>query len=193
MLKFAKNSLLSIPQFSFTKDIRPLRKWRIFAGDEVCVISGPEKGKVGKIIRVYRKEEKVLVEGINKIIKKQEYDSENAMKGDDMEEHQPMYSHMVNLWDPKLKRPTKIKIGYLENGEMVRICKRSGVILEKPKYDHLRYGERVKNKVDGPLDTPGTLVVAQTYKGENFDKIREEFEKFVNEKEKIEQLLVFKS
>lgn len=41
------------------------RTWKIFSGDTVEVIAGPEKGKQGKVKRVYRKLNQIIVEGIN--------------------------------------------------------------------------------------------------------------------------------
>lgn len=48
----------------------PFRNWQIVRGDEVQIRAGNDKGKVGKVIKVYRKGNAVVVEGINLRLKK---------------------------------------------------------------------------------------------------------------------------
>ena len=176
----------------FAKQQKPLRKWRIFSGDTVCVINGHEKGKVGKILRVNRSEETVLVEGVNVEITKATYDTEEYTRGEDIVDHKPIHASKVNLVDPETKKPTRVSIGYLEDGTMVRIAKKSGAIIEKPNKDHLKYVNRHKSKVDGPLDTPAIMAHEITYKGEDLASIRADFDQYIREKERVESLLVFR-
>lgn len=59
--------------------------------------------------------------------------------------------------------PTRVRFGYTEEGDKVRISKKSGSIIEKkmsPGYDPL---VRNKNKVDGVKDTPSDKVLEVTY------------------------------
>ena len=74
-------------------------------------------------------------------------------------------SRRVNLVDPKLKKPTRIKMGFLEDGTKVRISKKSGVIIPYP--EKKTYEEIHKDKIDGPLDTMPDKVMEITYKGED--------------------------
>ena len=71
------------------------------------------------------------------------------------------------------------------------ISKKSGSIIEKKPDPGLDYKIRHKNRVDGISDTPPDKVLEVTYKGEDFAKIKEEFEEFIREKERKEKLLVF--
>ena len=176
----------------FANQQKPLRKWRIFSGDTVCVIAGHEKGKFGKILKVNRKAETVLVEGVNVEITKAKYDTDDYTKGEDIVDHKPIHVSKVNLVDPETKKPTRVSIGYLEDGTMVRITKKSGSIIEIPNRDHLTYANRHKSKVDGPLDTTADLAHEITYIGEDLATIKAEFDQYIREKERIENLLVFK-
>ncbi len=187
-LSLLQNSMMRF----FGKSQKPTRKWRIFSGDVVYVIDGHEKGKVGKIIKVNRKEETFLIEGVNVEITKVPYDTEHHTKGEEVADHKPLHCSKVNLLDPATKKPTRISIGYLEDGTMVRIAKKTGSIIELPNRDDKKYVNRHKNKIDGPLDTPGTLAHEITYKGENLLEIKSEFDEYISEKERIENLLVFK-
>lgn len=167
------------------------KTWRIFTGDLVEVIAGPEKGKQGKVKRVYRKLNKVLVEGINQQV--------NPIKALQSERQgleperfdQPLWYGQVNLVDPSTNKPTKIMIGYLEDGSPVRVCKDSGVILPKPSFEHMKYENKHKNKVDGAMDTVSSKVFEITYKGEDFEGMRNQFLESLQKKEAIERNLVF--
>jgi hypothetical protein len=48
-----------------------------------------------------------------------------------------------------------------------------------PSYDHLKYEVKYQNKPEGPLDTKLNLVHKLTYEGEDFQKMKEDFDKFI--------------
>jgi len=62
----------------------------------------------------------------------------------------------------------------------------------KPDRSHLTYVFRTKAFEDGPNDTRGDLVLEKTYEGEDFLRVRAEFNEFIRLKEEKERLLVFK-
>ena len=88
--------------------------------------------------------------------------------------------------------PTKIRTGYLEDGTKVRVSKKSGAIVSKPDRSNLTYLNRTKDFKQGPLDTPPAAVLKKTYAGEDFMQVYMDFEKYLQEKAAIEDLLVFK-
>lgn len=65
------NLLTTLLRFSISKvkPNKPLQvrfpKWNIWKGDEVILRSGKDKGKTGKVTRVYRKKNAVIVDGVN--------------------------------------------------------------------------------------------------------------------------------
>ena len=80
--------------------------------DEVIVISGKDKGKIGKIIRVDRSRGRVYVEGIN-IVKRHQRPSPgnpNAPVGV-IEREGPVHVSNVALLDPKDRKPTRVGTG----------------------------------------------------------------------------------
>jgi large subunit ribosomal protein L24 len=85
-----------------------------------------------------------------------------------------------------------VRYGFLEDGSKVRISKKSGAIIPKPDRSHLTYINRTKSRETGILDTRGDLVLEKTYKGEDFVKIKMEFDEYLRLKEERERLLVFK-
>lgn len=108
-------------------------------GDMVVVIAGKDqykegskKGKVrntGKIIKIYPEENKVLVEGINKIKKHQGPTQQNE-KGKIITKEAPIDASNVAILDPKTKQPSRIGIKVV-NDKKVRYAKKSGTVLDK--------------------------------------------------------------
>lgn len=95
---------------------------KLKTGDKVVVVSGSNKGKEGKILKVL--EDKVLVEGIN-IVKKHLKPKNNNGNGEIVETEAPIHKSNVMLVDPKTKKPTKVRIETDNKGKKVRISKKS--------------------------------------------------------------------
>jgi large subunit ribosomal protein L24 len=100
--------------------------------DEVVVISGKDKGKTGKVLRVDPEKNRVYVEGLN-IIKRHTRPSQipgspNAAGGV-IEREGPIHISNVMLIDPKDKKPTRVRITR-ENGKRFRVATRSGQKLD---------------------------------------------------------------
>ncbi len=99
--------------------------------DEVIVISGKDKGKIGKIIRVDRSRDRVYVEGIN-IVKRHQRPNPgrpNAPVGV-IEREGPVHVSNVALLDPKDRKPTRIGTRRTEDGSRMRVTKRSGTEID---------------------------------------------------------------
>jgi large subunit ribosomal protein L24 len=99
--------------------------------DEVIVISGKDKGKTGKIIRVDRSRDRVYVEGIN-IVKRHQRPNPgrpNAPVGV-IEREGPVHVSNVALLDPKDRKPTRVGTRRTEEGRRMRVTKRSGTEID---------------------------------------------------------------
>ena len=83
-----------------------------------------------------------------------------------------------------------MKFAYLEDGTRVRIAKKSGAVIPKPKVAMTRQ-ERGKDRADGEKDTPAEVVLKQTYFGEDFQKLRDEWEASIKAREEMAKHLVF--
>jgi large subunit ribosomal protein L24 len=93
-------------------------------GDKVVVIAGSSKGKEGKITKVLRSENRVIVEGCN-IVKK--HNKGNAQQtGGILEVEAPIHASNVMIVDPKTKKPTRIGHTMDKNNKKIRIAKKSG-------------------------------------------------------------------
>lgn len=98
----------------------------------------------------------------------------------------------VSLIDPEKNEPTRIRYGFLEDGQKVRISKKSGALIPKPDRSNLKYINRTKGKEPGPNDSKPEDVLEKTYKGEDFLRVKAEFDEYIRIKEEKEGLLVFR-
>lgn len=97
--------------------------------DTVMVITGKDKGKKGRVIAAFPRENRVLVEGVN-MVKKHAKPSPQNPQGGIIEREAPIHVSNVMLIDPKTGQPTRIGYKVLENGKKVRVAKKSGEIID---------------------------------------------------------------
>ncbi len=98
-------------------------------GDTVIVISGNDKGKTGKILKVLVKDNRVLVEGVN-VVSRHTKPSNANPDGGIIKKEAPIHASNVQLLDPKTNEATKV--GHKEvDGKKVRFAKKSGTVLDK--------------------------------------------------------------
>lgn len=98
---------------------------RIKSGDTVVVISGKDKGKKGKVLEVILSKDKVLVEGVNSVTKHQKPNQKNP-QGGMVHKEMPIHVSNVMLFDAKAGKGVRVGSKRLENGEKVRISKKTG-------------------------------------------------------------------
>jgi large subunit ribosomal protein L24 len=99
---------------------------KIRTDDEVIVISGKDRGKTGKVLKVDPKKERVTVEGIN-IVKRHQRPLPNApqIEAGVIEREGPIHISNVQLIDPKTKKGTRVGITR-EGGNRNRVARGSG-------------------------------------------------------------------
>jgi len=101
---------------------------KIKKNDQIVVLAGADKGKTGKVLAVYPKSQRVLVEGINFIKKHQRQTSQNAPSGIIDKEAPINASNVALLQDGK---PVKVGFKFLDDGRKVRYLKASGEIIDR--------------------------------------------------------------
>ena len=106
---------------------RPKRRsLKIRSGDRVQVISGKDRGKTGRVLRVDPAKDKVFVEGLN-IVKRHQRPTPgrpDAVAGV-IEREGPIHVSNVMLLDPKDGKPTRIGME-IQDGKRYRVTKRTG-------------------------------------------------------------------
>ena len=104
------------------------QQFRIKKGDTVCVISGKDKGKSGQVLKVLRQKNRLVVQGVN-LVKKHQKQTFAQEAGIVQKESSIHISNTAHI-DPVSKKPTRVGIQFLKDGQKVRIAKRSGESIE---------------------------------------------------------------
>jgi len=97
-------------------------------GDKVLIIAGRERGKTGVIERVWPKQNKILITGINRVKKHLKKSPKNP-QGGIIEKELPLQASNAMLLDPKTSKPTRLGIK-LEGNKKLRLSRQSGEVIE---------------------------------------------------------------
>ncbi len=101
-------------------------------GDRVKIIRGNFAGKVGTVMRVLPKENRVVVEGVNER-KKHMRPTQDNPEGGIITFNAPIHASNVMLVDPSTDEPTRFRVQYDEDGTKERVAVKSGQAIPKPK------------------------------------------------------------
>ena len=102
-----------------------MKKLHIKKGDTVIVNAGESKGQSGKVLKVFVKEQRALVEGVNKVKKSQKPSAKNP-QGGIVEMEAPIQISNLNPVDPKTGKATRVGRKLNAEGKLVRYAKKSG-------------------------------------------------------------------
>ena len=105
---------------------------RITKGDTVRVMRGDDKGKEGKVIKVYPKTGRVTIEGIN-IVKRHRKARRAEEQSQIMEMPAPVHHSNVMLLDPKEGKPTRVRRRIDDDGTKERIAVKSGDVIARTR------------------------------------------------------------
>jgi len=96
-------------------------KCHIKKDDKVKVVVGKDSGKIGKVLRINRKDSRIVVENVN-FIKKHARPSAKHRQGGIIESEAPIHWSNVMLMCNKCVTPVRIKMQRLEDGKKMRVC-----------------------------------------------------------------------
>ena len=99
---------------------------KIKKGDTIQVISGNEVGKSGRVIKVFRSKDRIIVEGLN-MVKKHARPTQENPQGGIMEKEASI--HISNVMLVSGGKPTRIGYRMLEDGKKVKYAKRTGEVI----------------------------------------------------------------
>ena len=97
-------------------------------GDQVIVISGKDKGKKGRVMRVFPKQERLLIEKINYRTVYLRRTKDNP-KGGISQMECPIHASNVQILDPRSSKPSRVGYSLFADGTKNRIAKRSKEVL----------------------------------------------------------------
>ncbi len=105
-------------------------RFHIKKNDLVMVVSGKEKGKSGRILRVLPEKEKVIIEKIN-FIKRHARPHGKQRQGGILEKEAPLHMSNVMLLCAKCNKPVRVGHQIVEGDKKARYCRKCGEIFDK--------------------------------------------------------------
>ena len=99
--------------------------------DNVLVISGRDRGKKGRVLRVIPDKQRVVVEGVNFIKRHTRPNPQRNIKGGIVEREAPLNASNVQLVCPECSRATRVGRQKLDDGRSVRICRKCKGVVDK--------------------------------------------------------------
>jgi large subunit ribosomal protein L24 len=103
-------------------------KMKMKKGDDVIVVAGKDKGKIGRIVEVFPKESRVRVEGVNVV--KRHTKPTQADAGGIIDKELSIHVSNVAYLDPETNKPTRIGYKFVD-GKKSRFAKASGSLIDR--------------------------------------------------------------
>ena len=106
-------------------------KVRIKKGDTVEVIAGKQRKHRGRVLRIDRDRDRVVVEGVNMIKRHTRPNPSENIQGGVIEREAPVHISNIMLVSPESGKRTRVGFKILEDGRKVRVAKVDGAILDR--------------------------------------------------------------
>jgi large subunit ribosomal protein L24 len=104
----------------------PLRK-----NDSVLIITGKDRGKRGRVLKVLPDKNRLIVEGVNIIKRHTKANPQRGIKGGLVEREASLHASNVQLLCPECGKPTRLGRKILGDGRKVRICRKCEGVVDK--------------------------------------------------------------
>jgi large subunit ribosomal protein L24 len=105
--------------------------YAIRKNDSVIVITGRDRGKRGRVLRVIPEKRRVIVEGVNFIKRHTRPNPQKNIKGGIVEREAPLSASNVQLVCPECSAPTRVGRKLLDDGRRVRFCVKCKGVVDK--------------------------------------------------------------
>jgi len=102
---------------------------KIRKGDQVIVMVGKDKGKVGSVLRVMGNE-RIVVENVNMVKRHTKPNPARGLPGGILEKEMPIHISNVSLYNPVTKKPDRVGIRALADGRRVRYFKSTKEVVD---------------------------------------------------------------
>jgi large subunit ribosomal protein L24 len=104
----------------------PIRK-----NDNVVVVTGKDRGKRGRVLKVVAEKNRLVVEGVNIIKRHTKPNPQRNVKGGLVEREAALHASNVQLVCPECGKPTRLGKKILGDGRKVRICRKCEGVVDK--------------------------------------------------------------
>jgi large subunit ribosomal protein L24 len=99
--------------------------------DNVLVLTGRDRGKRGRVLRVLPNKTRVIVEGVNFIKRHTKANPQRNIKGGIVEREAAVHASNVQLVCPECGAPTRVGHKRLDDGNRVRVCRKCNGVVDK--------------------------------------------------------------
>lgn len=107
-----------------------MKQYRIRKDDKVMVIAGKDAGKIGKVLKILRKKDRVLVEKVNMVKRHMRANPYLQQPGGILEKEMPIHVSNLMVVCGACAKPTRVGYRYAEDGKKVRFCKKCNEVME---------------------------------------------------------------
>jgi large subunit ribosomal protein L24 len=105
------------------------KHYHVKKNDLVMVTAGKDEGKTGKVLRINKKKDRLVVEKVNMV--KRHVKPTQKTKGGIMEKESPIHVSNVMIYCEKCSKPVRVGKKLLEDGKKVRFCKKCDEVIDK--------------------------------------------------------------
>ncbi len=113
------------------KKMKTRPKLHIKKGDTVMAIAGADRGRMGKVLAVFPKEQRAIVQGLRTVKKHVRPNPQRGIQGGIMQMEAPIHVSNLMIVCPECNEPTRIKKTFLQDGQKVRMCKRCDGVIDR--------------------------------------------------------------
>lgn len=106
-----------------------MKKYRIRKDDKVMVIAGKDKGKIGKVLKLIPKSDRILVEKVNMVKRHTKGNPYAGKPGGIAEKEAPLAISNVALMCDHCAKPTRVGYRQTEDGKKIRFCKKCNEVI----------------------------------------------------------------
>ena len=104
----------------------PIRK-----NDNVVVVTGKDRGKRGRVLKVLPQRNRLVIEGVNFVKRHTRPNPQQNVKGGIVERESPLHASNVQIVCPECGAPTRIGHQLLDDGRKVRVCRKCDGAVDK--------------------------------------------------------------
>lgn len=99
--------------------------------DQVIVLAGRDRGRTGRVLRVFPRRNRAIVENINTIRRHTRPNPQRNIQGGIVEREAPIHLSNLQVICPECNRPARVGFQILADGRKVRICKKCGGTVDR--------------------------------------------------------------
>ncbi|EPR34721.1 ribosomal protein L24 [Alkalidesulfovibrio alkalitolerans DSM 16529] len=106
------------------------KNYRVRKDDKVQILAGKDKGKVGKVLKVLKKRDCVIVEKVNVVKRHTRGNPYSGQAGGILDKEAPIHVSNVAVVCDACTKATRVGYRYTEDGTKVRFCKKCNEIIK---------------------------------------------------------------